>query len=81
MQRVIGLESALPLLAGAAPSIGTGFAAAAMFLKSQTTYNLTSPGTAYYLLVALGLITALGIIASALPLLKRITGPEDARSG
>lgn len=81
LQRVIGLESTLPLLAVAAISIGTAFAASALFLKSQMRYDLVSPGAAYYALVAAGLVVSLGIIASTLPLLKRITGPEAARNG
>ncbi|MER7752306.1 FtsX-like permease family protein [Kitasatospora sp. NPDC097643] len=81
LQRVIGLESALPLLLVSAFSIGTGFAAAAMFLKSQMKYDLVSPGALYYGLTAFGLVASLGIIASTLPLLKRITGPEAARNG
>ncbi|MER6569006.1 FtsX-like permease family protein [Streptomyces sp. NPDC001093] len=81
LQRVIGLESMLPLLAVAAISIGTAFAASALFLKSQMHYDLVSPGAAYYALVALGLVASLGIIASTLPLLKRITGPGAARNG
>jgi hypothetical protein len=81
LQRVIGLESALPLLAVAAISIGTAFAASAMFLTSQMRYDLISPGAAYYGLVAFGLVAALAIIGSTLPLLRRITGPEAARNG
>lgn len=81
LQRVIGLESALPLLAVAALSIGAAVAAAAMFLRSQMHYGLIPPDAAYYALVALGLATALGIIASTLPLLRRITGPEATRDG
>ncbi|MQY09992.1 hypothetical protein SRB5_00960 [Streptomyces sp. RB5] len=81
LQRVIGLESALPLLAVAAISTGTGFAASALFLKSQLQYDLVSPSTSYYAFVALGLVASLGIIASTLPLLRRITGPESARNG
>jgi predicted lysophospholipase L1 biosynthesis ABC-type transport system permease subunit len=81
LQRVIALESTLPLLAVAAISIGAAFAASALFLKSQMRYDLVSPGPAYYALVAAGLVTSLGIIASTLPLLKRITGPEAARNG
>lgn len=81
LQRVIGLESTLPLLTVAAISIGTAFAASALFLKSQMHYDLVSPGVAYYALVAVGLVASLGIIASTLPLLKRITGPEAARNG
>ncbi|MEU2771866.1 FtsX-like permease family protein [Streptomyces sp. NPDC007162] len=81
LQRVIGLESTLPLLAVAAISIGTAFAASALFLKSQMRYDLVSPGAAYYALVTLGLVASLGIIASTLPLLRRVTGPETARNG
>ncbi|WP_316778517.1 ABC transporter permease [Streptomyces sasae] len=81
LQRVVGLESALPLLAVSAIAIGTGFAASAMFLTSQMHYDLVSPDPAYYALVAGGLAAALGIIASTLPLLRRITGPESARNG
>ncbi|MFF2660382.1 FtsX-like permease family protein [Kitasatospora sp. NPDC058032] len=78
---VIALESALPLLVVAAIATGTGFGAAAMFLKSQMNYDLVSPGAVYFVLVLLGLAVSLGIIASTLPLLKRITGPEAARNG
>ncbi|MEV7777568.1 FtsX-like permease family protein [Kitasatospora sp. NPDC088351] len=81
LQRVIGLESALPLLVVAAIATGTGFGAAAMFLKSQMSYDLVSPGATYFVLVVLGLVASLGIIASTLPLLRRITGPEAARNG
>ncbi|MER6123643.1 FtsX-like permease family protein [Streptomyces sp. NPDC001795] len=81
LQRVVGLESALPLLAVSAIAIGTAFAASAMFLTSQMHYDLISPDAAYYALVAGGLAAALGIIASTLPLLRRITGPEAARNG
>jgi hypothetical protein len=81
LQAVVGLESALPLLAVAAIAIGTAFAASAMFLRSQLHYDLVSPDAAYYALVAGGLAAALGIIASTLPLLRRITGPEAARNG
>ncbi|MFF7455598.1 FtsX-like permease family protein [Kitasatospora sp. NPDC008115] len=81
LRRVIALESALPLLVVAAIATGTGFAAAAMFLKSQMDYDLVPPGAVYFALVLLGLAVSLGIIASTLPLLKRITGPEAARNG
>lgn len=76
-----GGRPALPLLTMAAISVGTGFAAAAMFLTSQMHYDLVPPGAAYYALVVLGLAVALGIIASTLPLLRRITGPGAVRNG
>jgi hypothetical protein len=81
LRRVVGLESALPLLVVSALAVGTGFAAAAMFLKSQMKYDLVSPDLTYYGLTGFGLLASLGIIGSTLPLLKRITGPEAARNG
>lgn len=81
LRRVVGLESAVPLLVVSAISIAAGFASAAMFLKSQMKYDLASPGAVYYGLTAFGIVASLGIIASTLPLLRRITGPEAARNG
>jgi hypothetical protein len=80
LRRVVVMESAVPLLASAVVAIGTGFLAANLFLKAQMHYTLRPPGVGYYLIVAAGLITSLGIIASTLPLLARVTGPETARS-
>jgi hypothetical protein len=80
LRRVVALESAVPLLVVAAVAIGTGFLAAHLFLRSQMDYSLRPPGIAYYLIVVAGLAASLGIIASTLPLLKRITGPETARN-
>ncbi|WP_200886759.1 ABC transporter permease [Phaeacidiphilus oryzae] len=81
LRRVVAFESALPLLVVSALAIGTAFAASELFLSSQMHYDLRSPDLLYYVLVALGLVAALGIIASTLPLLKRLTGPESARNG
>lgn len=79
LRRVVVLESAVPLLTGAAVAIGTGFLAAGLFLRSQLGYALSPPGGAYYLVVAAGLLAALAVLASTLPLLRRITDPEAAR--
>jgi hypothetical protein len=38
-----------------------------------------APGPQYYLIVALGLVVALAILGSTLPMLSRITDPEAAR--
>jgi hypothetical protein len=80
LRRVVALESAAPLIGMAALSIGTGFLAAGMFLRSQLDEALQAPSVGYYLIVAGGLAAALGIITSTLPLLERITGPETARN-
>jgi predicted lysophospholipase L1 biosynthesis ABC-type transport system permease subunit len=80
LRRVVALESAVPLLVVAVVATGTGFLAAQLFLTSQMGYTLQPPDVAYYLIVFAGLAASLGIIASTLPLLKRITGPETARN-
>jgi hypothetical protein len=80
LRHVITLESAVPLLAVAAVAIGTGFAAAAMYATMEMKLSLVSPGAAYYVLTAAGIALALGLIAATFPLLRRITGPETARS-
>jgi hypothetical protein len=80
LRRVVALESAVPMLAVAVVAIGMGLLAAQLFLKAQMDYTLTAPGPAFYAIVIVGLAACLGIIASTLPLLERITGPETARS-
>jgi hypothetical protein len=80
LQRVVALESAVPLLFVAALATGIGLLTAHLFLRAQLDYSLRSPGVAYYVLVIAGLVASLGIIASTLPLLRRITGPETARN-
>lgn len=80
LRRVVALESAVPLLAGAAVAIGTGFGATAMYATLEMQTPIVAPGAAYYLITAGGILAALGIIAATFPLLKRITGPEVARN-
>jgi hypothetical protein len=79
LQRVVALESAVPLLVTAVLSIGTGFAAAAMYAKAQVG-PFAAPGAAYYVITGAGIAVSLGIIASTMPLLRRMTGPEVARN-
>ncbi|MFU8851492.1 FtsX-like permease family protein [Micromonospora sp. SL1-18] len=80
LRRVVALETVVPLLLVAAVAIGMGFLAAHLFLRAQLGYTLLAPGMSFYLMVAGGLAVSLGIIASTLPLLRRITGPETARN-
>jgi hypothetical protein len=80
LRHVVGLEGGVPLLAGAAVAIGTGFAGAAMFASDAIQHPMVAPGAAYYLLTAGGILVSLGIIAATFPLLARITGPEVARN-
>jgi predicted lysophospholipase L1 biosynthesis ABC-type transport system permease subunit len=79
LQRVVALESAVPLLVTAALSIGIGFAASAMYAAAQVG-PFVAPGAAYYVITGAGIAVSVGIIASTMPLLRRITGPEVARN-
>jgi hypothetical protein len=80
LRNVVALESAAPLLASAVVAIGTGLVACDLFLRSQMHYELRPLGLGYYVIVAVGIAASLGIIASTLPLLRRMTGPETARN-
>ena len=70
----------MPLLLAAIVATGMGFLAAHLFLRAQLGYTLLPPRLPFYLTVAGGLAVSLGIIASTLPMLRRITGPEAARN-
>ena len=80
LRRVIALESAVPLLAVAAVAIGAGFGASAMYATMEMKLSPVSPGAAYYVLTAAGIVLALALIVATFPLLRRITGPETART-
>jgi hypothetical protein len=80
LRRVVALEAAVPLLVTAVVSAGAGLVTAALFLRAQLDQTLQPPGPAYYLLIASGVVASLAVIASTLPLLDRITGPETARN-
>jgi predicted lysophospholipase L1 biosynthesis ABC-type transport system permease subunit len=80
LRRVIILEAAAPLLITAVASVGVGFLTAQLFLRAQLHESLHPPGLQFFLVVCGGLIASLAVIASTLPLLKRLTGPEIARN-
>jgi hypothetical protein len=80
LRRVVALESVTPLLIAAAVALSAGLLAAHLFLRAQLHYSLTLPGLSFYAIVGAGLVASLAVIASTLPLLRRITGPEVARN-
>jgi hypothetical protein len=80
LRRVILLESALPLVVVAVASVSIGLLASELFLKSQLGVTLRFPGINYFLIVVGGLLLSFSIISSTLPLLERITRPEDVRT-
>jgi hypothetical protein len=80
LRRVVALESAVPLLLVSVVSVATGFLAAHLFVRVQLDESLALPGPEFYALALGGLVFSLAVIASTLPLLDRITGPETARN-
>jgi hypothetical protein len=80
LRRVVALETVVPLLVVAVVAVGMGLLAAHLFLRAQLDHSLLAPEPSFYLMVVGGLVVSLGIIASTLPLLGRITGPETARN-
>ncbi|GAB3812685.1 FtsX-like permease family protein [Micromonospora zhanjiangensis] len=80
LRRVVALETVVPLLVVSVVALGTGFLAAHLFLRAQLRYDLLAPPPSFWLMVAAGLAVSLAIVASTLPLLRRITGPEAARN-
>jgi predicted lysophospholipase L1 biosynthesis ABC-type transport system permease subunit len=80
LRRVVALEAAVPLLLIAVISAGAGLAAADLFLRSQLGESLQAPGIDYYVIVLAGIVASLAVIASTLPLIERITGPEVGRN-
>jgi hypothetical protein len=80
LRRVAAVESAVPLLAVAAIAIAAGFGASAMYATTEMRLPLVTPGAAYYALTTAGIVLALALIAATFPLLRRITGPQTARS-
>ncbi len=80
LRRVIALETLVPLLAVAVVAMAMGFLAAHLFLRAQLEYSLLAPPLSFYLMMAGGLAVSLSIVASTLPLLRRVTGPETSRN-
>ncbi|RSM53859.1 ABC transporter permease [Actinoplanes sp. ATCC 53533] len=80
LRRVVLLESVTPLVIAAVVALGAGLVAAHLFLTAQMQLSLSPPAISFYAIVAGGLAASLAVIASTMPLLRRITGPEAARN-
>ena len=80
LRHVVALEAAVPLVIISVLSAAMGFLAAGLFLEAQLGYALRPPGPGYYALVGAGLVVSLGVIATTLPIIERLTGPEVARN-
>lgn len=86
LYKVILLEAALPLVVVSAIAAGIGIGIGVPVVKSllksvepkDTTYPV-HPSEGFYIALGIGLVVSLGLVVITLPLLKRMTKPEDAR--
>jgi ABC-type antimicrobial peptide transport system permease subunit len=86
LYRVVLLEAALPLVVASFASAGIGLGVGIPTVKALLK-NLEPNGTnipvlpslGYYITLAAGLTVSLGLVVITLPLVKRITRPEEAR--
>jgi hypothetical protein len=82
LYRVVLLESALPLLLAAVLAAGAGLGVADPVIGQLAVKGtpVALPGALYFLTVGGGLIASLLVVLAALPLLKRVTAPDNART-
>ncbi|MER5321658.1 FtsX-like permease family protein [Streptosporangium roseum] len=78
---VVLLESALPLVLAAVLAAGAGFGVAEPLIDqlAMKGASLAMPGPAYFATVGGGMAASLLVILAGLPLLRRMTAPDDAR--
>ncbi|MEV0231987.1 FtsX-like permease family protein [Nonomuraea sp. NPDC050786] len=78
---VVLLESALPLVLAAALAAGAGFGVAEPLIGqlAMKGASLAMPGPVYFASLGGGLAASLLVILTALPLLRRMTAPDNAR--
>lgn len=83
LSKVVVLESVLPLFSAAVVAAVTGIGVAVPLVKAlpklQHAHRLAFPGPAYYAALGTGLVVALAVVSTALPLLARTTHPGSAR--
>jgi hypothetical protein len=79
--RVVAFETLVPLLAATAMAIAAaaGVAASVAHTLAPGGPLLRMPGGGYFVTLAIGFAVALAVVASALPLLRRMSDPNGAR--
>jgi hypothetical protein len=81
LYRVVLLEAVLPLIAATIIAAGLAYGVAVLTVHKLAPAGtaIPVPGHTYYLIMGGGLIASLLIIAASLPMLSRLTGPENVR--
>jgi hypothetical protein len=80
LRSIVMLEAIVPLVVVAVISAAAGLLASHLILGSfEGDVGLAMPGTSYWAIMVAGLLGALGVVATTLPLLSRLTEPQNAR--
>jgi len=80
LRRIVLLEAAVPLVGLAVVSAAAGLITAELLLRALRGTTIHLPGVAYPLTLAAGNVLALAVVMATMPLLRRISAPENARS-
>ncbi len=80
LRRVVLLEAAVPLIGLAIVSAAGGLLTATLLLRAVRGTTIRLPGSGYYLTLLAGVAIALALVAATMPLLQRISSPENART-
>jgi hypothetical protein len=81
LYRVVLLESVLPLVTATVLAAGTAYLLAYLAVAKMAPAGtaVPRPSAAYYATTGGGLLAAVVVVLAVLPVLGRLTGPEDAR--
>lgn len=81
LYRVVLLESLVPLAAASLVAGAFGYAVAIPVVRAlePAGTHVSHPGSIYYITVGVGLAASVMVVVSVLPLLERITRPDNAR--
>lgn len=80
LRAVVAAETAVPLTVIALGSAVVGLGVAELFLRAQLGLTLRAPAAGYLGLVLGGLAGSYAVISLTLPLLNRLTSPENNRT-
>lgn len=81
LRRVVVLEAAVPLVLVALVSAAAGFVAAELILRATPNgFGVSPPAMSYYVIMASGLVAALGVVCATLPFLDRVTQLPSAQT-
>jgi hypothetical protein len=81
LYKVVLVEALLPLVTATIVAYGTAYGICILTVKKMAPKGTPLPmlGHVYYLIMGTGLIVSLAVILVTLPLLGRMTRPDDAR--